>query len=71
MCQVSAFVKDGKKEDLLRENVTSLEMLDDGIRVSTLFEGSADFQDLSLHHIDFSAGRIILSKNVVQKGEKV
>jgi hypothetical protein len=70
MCQVSAFVKKGDKEELLRENVTSLEIRGDSIRVSTLFEGIVDFQELSLSHIDFSAGRVIFSKNGVQKGEK-
>lgn len=63
MCQVSAFVKDGDKEELLRENVTSIEMQGDGIRVSTLFEGPADYHEYSVHYIDFSAGRVILTKN--------
>jgi hypothetical protein len=70
MCQVSAFVKDGDKEVLLRENVTSMEMLGDGVRVSTLFEGPADYHDLSVYHIDFSAGRVMLIKNEAEKGEK-
>lgn len=70
MCQVSAFVKDGDKEELLRENVTSMEMLGDGVRVSTLFEGPADYHELSLHHIDFSAGRVILTRIQVKKGGK-
>ena len=70
MCQVSAFVKDGDKEELLRENVTSLEILGDGVRVSTLFEGPADYHELSVHHIDFSAGRVIFTRNEIGKGEK-
>ncbi len=70
MCQVSAYVKDGDQEVLLRENVTSLEMLGEGVRMSTLFEGPADFLELSVDHIDFSAGRLILTKNEVDKGER-
>jgi len=69
MCQVSAFVKDGDKEELLRENVTTMEMLGDGVRLSTLFEGPADYHKLSIHHIDFSAGRVILMRNEAEKGD--
>ena len=70
MCQVSAFVQNGDKEELLSENVTSMEMIGNGVRVSTLFEGPADYHELSIHHIDFSAGRVILTRNQMGEGEK-
>ena len=63
MCQVSAFLKNDTEEELLKENVTSLEMLDKGIRMKTLFDGAMDFADVYLQSIDFSAGRIVLSKS--------
>ena len=62
MCQVSAFIKDDASEELLKENVTSLKMLDKGIRMKTLFDGATDFADVCLQSIDFSAGRIVLAK---------
>jgi predicted RNA-binding protein len=62
MCQVSAYVKDGEKEELLKENVTKMEILEKGLRLSTLFEGPADLTDMILKHIDFSAGKIVLEK---------
>lgn len=62
MCQVSAFVKQGEKEELLKENVTSMELLEKGIRVSTLFDGPAEYRELQLRFIDFSGGRVILEK---------
>lgn len=71
MCQVSAYVRNGEKEELLRENVTSMEMLDEGLRVSTLFEGPADYHELSIDHIDFSAGRVVLTRNKTGKGVKL
>lgn len=69
MCQVSAFVKKGDTEELLSENVTSMEMLDSGVRMSTLFEGPVDYLELSLHRIDFSGGKVILTKNEFGKGD--
>ena len=62
MCQTSIFVKDGSKEELLRENVTTVEILDKCIRVSSLFEGSTDFDDMVLRRIDFNAGKVFLEK---------
>lgn len=62
MCQVSAYVKDDGGEQLLKENVTSLEILEQGLRLSTLFEGPAVLEDLKLRSIDFSGGRLILEK---------
>jgi predicted RNA-binding protein len=62
MCQMSVFVKDDGKEELLRENVTNLEILDKSIRISSLFEGPADLEDMVLRRIDFSAGKVLLEK---------
>ncbi len=62
MCQVSAYVQEGTKEELLKENVTKLEILTGGLRMSTLFEGTVDLPDLVLDHIDFSAGKVVLKK---------
>lgn len=62
MCQVSAYVKDGEDEQLFKENVTSMEILDKGLRLRTLFEGETKLEDMILKHIDFSAGRVVLEK---------
>lgn len=62
MCQMSIFVKNGGKEELLKENVTNLEILDKSIRVSSLFEGSTDLDDMILRRIDFNAGKVFLEK---------
>lgn len=63
MCQVSAYVKKGEQEELLKENVTTMEVLEKGLRITTLFEGSADYTDMMLKYIDFSGGRVILEKH--------
>ncbi len=62
MCQISIFVKDKGKEELLRENVTNLEILDKSIRISSLFEGPVDLSNMVLRRIDFSAGKVLLEK---------
>jgi predicted RNA-binding protein len=43
------------------ENVTRLEVLEQGIAVGTLFEGSREIDGAALRHIDFLAGKVYLS----------
>lgn len=62
MCQMSVYVEDDGKEELLKENVTKMEVMEKGIRLSTLFEGASDFNNMVLRHVDFSAGRAVLIK---------
>lgn len=62
MCQVSAYMKNGNEEELLKENVTTLDILEKGLRITTLFEGSVEYRDLVLKHIDFSGGKVMLEK---------
>ncbi len=62
MCQMSIFVEKGDNEALLKENVTRLEILDSGVRVSTLFEGPTDLDNMAVRFIDFTAGKVLLEK---------
>lgn len=65
MCQTSVVLeKEDGAEELLLENVTSLEVLNDGLRISTLFEGSREYQDVAIRRIDFSGGKVYLAGNV-------
>lgn len=60
MCQTSVFmVKDGA-EELLLENATSLEVLENGLKITTLFEGPQEFEGAKIASIDFSGGKVIL-----------
>ncbi|MGB5231232.1 MAG: CooT family nickel-binding protein [Desulfoprunum sp.] len=52
--------KEGK-EEVMVENVTRLEVLEQGIAVATLFEGSREIDGAALRHIDFLAGKVYLS----------
>jgi predicted RNA-binding protein len=47
-------------DELLLENVTTLEVLENGLKISTLFEGAKDFFGVAIRRIDFSGGKVFL-----------
>lgn len=62
MCQTSVFmVKDGS-EELVLENATTLEVLENGLRITSLFEGPQEFQGAKIESIDFSGGKVVLEQ---------
>ncbi len=63
MCQTSVFIETVGDDELLLENVTTLEVLDNGLKIATLFEGAKDFLGVAIRRIDFSGGKVILYKN--------
>jgi predicted RNA-binding protein len=62
MCQMSAVVEHDGETELIRENITRLDVLAKGIRISSLFEGSAEFENMVIHHIDFLNGKVFLAR---------
>lgn len=62
MCQVSMYVRDGGEEKLLKEDVTTLKVGENNIKVATLFEGETEVTDMILKHIDFSSGKVVVEK---------
>ncbi len=63
MCQTSVFIDKDGKEELLFENVTTLEVVDNGLRIATLFEGSRDLAGAVIKSIDFDGGKVHLLQN--------
>jgi len=63
MCQTSVVMERDGKVELVKENVTRLDVLAKGVRISTLFEGVTDLTDMTIHHIDFLAGKVYLKKD--------
>jgi predicted RNA-binding protein len=61
MCQTSVLMEKNGEEELLLENVTALEVLEDGLRITTLFEGAKEFPGVALRRIDFAGGKVFLS----------
>jgi predicted RNA-binding protein len=47
-------------DELLLENVTTLEVLENGLKITTLFEGAKDFFGVAIRRIDFSGGKVFL-----------
>ncbi len=64
MCQTSVLMEKADSNELLLENVTTLEVLDNGLKITTLFEGAKDFHGVAIRRIDFSGGKVFLYKNI-------
>lgn len=62
MCQTSVFMEKAGADELLLENVTALEVLENGLKITTLFEGSKDYSGVEIRRIDFSGGQVFLYK---------
>ncbi|MFH0781946.1 MAG: CooT family nickel-binding protein [Pseudomonadota bacterium] len=60
MCQTSALMEKDGGNELLLENVTDLEVLGDGLQITTLFEGTKVWPGVAIRRIDFSAGKMYL-----------
>lgn len=60
MCQTNAILEKNGTEELLLENVTALEVLESGVKITTLFEGSREFANTIISRIDFSGGKLYL-----------
>lgn len=60
MCQTSVLKEKAGGDELLLENVTTLEVLEDGLRIASLFEGAREFPGMAIRRIDFTAGKVFL-----------
>ena len=60
MCQTSALMEKDGGQELLLENVTNLEVLNDSLQITTLFEGTKSWPGLAIRRIDFSGGKVFL-----------
>jgi len=62
MCQTSVFMEKNGADELLLENVTTLEVLENGLQITTLFEGGQEFLGAAIRRIDFTGGKVFLYK---------
>ena len=60
MCQTSVFMEKSGGEELLLENVTTLEVIENGLKITSLFEGTKEFFGVSIRRIDFAGGKVFL-----------
>jgi len=61
MCQMRVVVEKEGKEEVMFENVTRLDVIEQGVSVATLFEGSREIVGAVLRRIDFLGGKVYLS----------
>jgi predicted RNA-binding protein len=62
MCQMSVVVEKDGVEEMLLEDVTTLQVGKETLKVSTLFEGTRELRDMAIRSIDFMAGKVFLQK---------
>ena len=60
MCQTNVLMVKNGEEELLLENVTKLEVLDNGLKITSLFEGTKDLIGVMISSIDFAGGKVYL-----------
>ena len=63
MCQTSVVMEHNGSEELLLENVTELEVVDDGLSIATLFEGQKEYPGVAIRRIDFNEGKVYLCRS--------
>ena len=62
MCQTSVFMEKEGVEELMLENVTNFEILENSLKITTLFEGEKEYPAVKIDRIDFTNGKVYLSQ---------
>jgi len=60
MCQISAVVERNGEQETVMESVTALEVIDNGVVLSTFFEEPKTIHDVVIEKIDFLGGAVVL-----------
>jgi predicted RNA-binding protein len=60
MCQTNVLMEKKGQEELLLENVTTLEVVENGVKITALFEGTREFLGVAIRRIDFTGGKVFL-----------
>lgn len=63
MCQTNVLLEKSGQEELLLENVTSLEVLENCLKITTLFDGPKELTEVSISSIDFADGKVLLRQS--------
>lgn len=62
MCQTNVLMEKDGSAELLFENVMSLEVHGENVKITTLFEGLQSIPEVQISRIDFNAGQVFLTK---------
>jgi predicted RNA-binding protein len=64
MCQIRAVIEKGGEQETVMEAVTALEVVDNGVILSTFFEEPKKIADVAIQRIDFLGGAVVLKSSV-------
>jgi predicted RNA-binding protein len=72
MCQISVIDEREGREKTILENVTRLDVVPDGVVLSTFFEEPMEVSNAVISRIDFLGGKVFLgpSRNRVKKTDR-
>lgn len=60
MCQMTVLLERDNREELVAEQASLLEAVENGVRIQTLFEAPQEIAGVMVASIDFLAGKVIL-----------
>ena len=63
MCQMNVVLEHDGEQEKIMDNATHLEVTDEGVMVSTLFEEPKLVEAARVKSIDFAGGTVILQEN--------
>lgn len=69
MCQIRAVVERNGEQETIMESVTALEVVEDGVVLSTFFEEPKRVFDVVIEKIDFLGGAVVLKAAPGKVGE--
>ncbi len=70
MCQLRAVIEKNGKQETVMDSVTALEVVDDGVVLSTFFEDPKKIDNVRVQRIDFLGGEVVLKGAVGNQGEQ-
>lgn len=66
MCQISVVVENKGEQEKVMDNVTGLQVTDEGVTLTTFFEEPLSVPDVLIAKIDFLGGKVILQPDTGQ-----
>ena len=67
MCQISVVVEHDGEQEQVMDNVTGLQVTDEGVVLTAFFEEPLSVPDAIITKIDFLGGKVILNRTLGKK----
>lgn len=62
MCQMSVIVEHEGAQEKVMDNITTLQVMDKGVELTTFFEEPLAIPDVVISRIDFLGGKVFLKR---------